>query len=115
MISKRMSRAFGVLVAVSLFAFAVSPPAHAHPQRALTKLTLQLKWVPQAQFAGYFIAADKGYYKAQGLDVTIKAGGPDIAPEQVVASGGAQIGIDWLSALLVAHDKSLPLENIAQI
>lgn len=115
MISNHMSRILGVLLALSLFGFAFSPLAHAHQQRALTNLTLQLKWVPQAQFAGYFVAADKGYYKAQGLNVTIKAGGPDIAPEQVVASGGAQIGIDWLSALLVAHDKGLPLENIAQI
>lgn len=87
----------------------------AHPQPALIPVTLQLKWVPQAQFAGYFVAQAKGFYKRQGLNVTIKPGGPDIAPEQVVASGGANFGIDWLSALLVARDKGLPLENIAQI
>jgi NitT/TauT family transport system substrate-binding protein len=101
--------------AVLLLGFSFGPRAEAHQQHALTNVTLQLKWVPQAQFAGYFVAADKGYYRAQGLNVTIKPGGPDIAPEQVVAGGGAQFGIDWLSALLVARDKGLPLENIAQV
>jgi NitT/TauT family transport system substrate-binding protein len=115
MVPKRLTRMLTVLVAVTLFGFAFGPQAHAHPQPALTNVTLQLKWLPQAQFAGYYVAADKGYYRAQGLNVTLKPGGPDVAPEQVVASGGAQFGIDWLSALLVAHDKGLPLENIAQI
>jgi NitT/TauT family transport system substrate-binding protein len=85
-----------------------------HPQRA-TSVTLVLKWVPQAQFAGYFIALDKGYYKAQGLNVTIKPGGPDVVPETVVAGGGADFGLDWFSALLAARDRGVPLVNIAQI
>ena len=55
--------------------------------RAKDKVTLQLKWVTQAQFAGYYAALEKGYYDDEGLDVTIKPGGPDITPEQVVASG----------------------------
>ena len=55
---------------------------------AADDVTLQLKWVTQAQFAGYYVAAAKGYYEAEGLNVTIKAGGPDIAPEQVIAGGG---------------------------
>ena len=50
---------------------------------APTSVTLQLKWVTQAQFAGYYVAKDKGFYKEAGLDVTIKPGGPDIAPQQV--------------------------------
>jgi len=62
--------------------------ATASPRSAqLTKVTLQLKWVPQAQFAGYYAASLKGFYKAQGLDVTLKNGGPNIIPETVVASG----------------------------
>ena len=52
----------------------------AAPASAEDKVTLQLKWVTQAQFAGYYVAKDKGFYKAEGLDVTIKPGGPDIAP-----------------------------------
>ena len=50
--------------------------------QAADKVTVQLKWVPQAQFAGYYMAAAKGFYKDAGLDVTIKPGGPDIAPTQ---------------------------------
>ena len=56
-----------------------------------------------------------GYYKKAGLDVTIKAGGPDIIPEQVVASGQAQFGVDWLPSLLAARDKGTDLVNIAQV
>jgi len=69
------------------------------------KVTLQLKWVTQAQFAGYYAAKAKGLYSAEKLDVTIRPGGPDIVPEQVVAGGGAQFGIDWLPSLLSARDR----------
>jgi NitT/TauT family transport system substrate-binding protein len=79
------------------------------------KVTLQLKWVAQAQFAGYYAAKEKGFYDAAGLDVTVKPGGPDIIPEQVVAGGGAQFGIDWLPSLLSAREQGTPLINIAQV
>jgi NitT/TauT family transport system substrate-binding protein len=49
---------------------------------AADKVTVQLKWVPQAQFAGYYMAQAKGYYKDEGLDVTIKPGGPTLAPRR---------------------------------
>jgi len=84
-------------------------------QAKLTKITLQLKWVPQAQFAGYYAASLKGFYKAAGLDVTLKNGGPNIIPEQVVASGLAQFGVDWLPSLLAARDKGTQLVNVAQV
>jgi NitT/TauT family transport system substrate-binding protein len=82
---------------------------------AKDKVTLQLKWVTQAQFAGYYAALAKGYYDEEGLDVTIKPGGPDITPEQVVASGGAEFGLDWLPSLLATRDKGGDLVNIAQV
>src|SRR5437868_3581316 len=66
----------------------------------LTKVKLQLKWLHQAQFAGYYVAADKGYYKDQGLDVEILPGGPDVVPSQKVLTGAADIGIDWVGSLL---------------
>ena len=75
---------------------------------------LQLKWVTQAQFAGYYVAAAKGYYAEEGLDVEIMPGGPDIAPEQVIAGGGADVIVDWMPAALAAREKGLPLVNIAQ-
>jgi ABC-type nitrate/sulfonate/bicarbonate transport systems, periplasmic components len=82
---------------------------------AADKLTLQLKWVTQAQFAGYYVAAAKGYYKDAGLDVTIKSGGPDINPSQVIAAGGADVVVDWLPSALATREKGVPLVNIAQI
>jgi len=78
------------------------------------EVTLQLKWVTQAQFAGYYVAEDKGYYEEEGLDVTIKPGGPDIAPSQVIAGGGADVIVDWMPAALASREKGLPLVNIAQ-
>src|SRR5205085_11889357 len=81
----------------------------------LTKVTLQLKWVTQAQFAGYYAAKEKGYYKAQGMDVTIKPGGPSIIPEKVVEGGQAQIGKDWLSSLMTSRDQGVDIVNIAQV
>src|SRR6476620_135504 len=66
-------------------------------------------------FAGYYAAKEKGYYDAENLDVTIKPGGPDIIPEQVVASGQAQFGVDWLPSLMSARDKGTDLVNVAQV
>src|SRR4029450_7455150 len=63
---------------------------------AKTKVTLQLKWVTKAQFAGYYAAKAKGYYDEEGLDVNIKVGGPSITPEQVVLGEQAELSIDWL-------------------
>lgn len=82
--------------------------------QAADKITLQLKWVTQAQFAGYFVAKDKGFYEEEGLDVEIKPGGPNIAPEQVIAGGGADVIVDWMGAALAAREKGVPLVNIAQ-
>jgi NitT/TauT family transport system substrate-binding protein len=105
------------LLAIAVAATAgLATRASAAPKQAkLTKVTLQLKWVPQAQFAGYYAAEQLGYYKAQGLDVTLKNGGPDIIPEQVVASGQAQFGVDWLPSLMAARDKGTDLINVAQV
>ena len=77
-------------------------------------VTLQLKWVTQAQFAGYYVAQAKGFYEAEGLNVTILPGGPDIAPTQVIAGGGADVVVEWMPAALAAREKGLALVNIAQ-
>src|SRR6201996_3478299 len=98
-----------------LFAVAgVAAIASATAAHADDKVTLQLKWVTQAQFAGYYVAKDKGFYKEEGLDVTIKPGGPDVAPEQVLAGGGADVVVDWLPAALAAREKGAAMVNIAQ-
>jgi NitT/TauT family transport system substrate-binding protein len=82
---------------------------------AKQKVTLQLKWVTQAQFAGYYAAKKKGYYDEEGLDVNIKVGGPSITPEQVVLGKQAEFGIDWLPSLLASRDKGQDLVNISQV
>ena len=97
----------------SLAVLAISATA-ASVAQAADKLALQLQWVTQAQFAGYYVALDKGYYKAENLDVTIKPGGPDIAPPQVLAGGGADLMLNWMPSALAAREKGLPLVNIAQ-
>jgi len=71
--------------------------------QAADAVTIQLKWVAQAQFAGYFVAKEKGFYKDAGLDVTIKPGGPDVAPPQVIAGGGADVVVDWMPSALASR------------
>lgn len=82
--------------------------------QAQDDVTLQLKWVTQAQFAGYYVALENGYYEDENLNVTIKAGGPDVSPTQVIAGGGADVVVDWMPSALSAREKGLPLVNIAQ-
>ena len=96
---------FAASAAIGLSAFAA---------QAADDVTLQLKWVTQAQFAGYYVALDKGFYEEEDLNVTIKPGGPDIAPTQVLAGGGADVTVEWMPAALAAREKGLPMVNIAQ-
>ncbi len=116
---KRRYWVFATLAAAAAIAAVVDGAAMnagaSTKSQKLTKVTLQLKWVTQAQFAGYYAAKAKGYYKAQGLDVRIKPGGPSIIPEQVVAGGQAEFGIDWLSSLMTSRDQGVNLVNIAQV
>jgi NitT/TauT family transport system substrate-binding protein len=103
-----MKKKFASLLAAGVFSLAAF---HAN---AADKVTLQLKWVTQAQFAGYYVAKDKGFYEEEGLDVDIKPGGPDIAPPQVIAGGGADVIVDWMPSALATREKGVPLVNIAQ-
>jgi len=82
--------------------------------QAADEVRLQLQWVTQAQFAGYYVALDKGFYDEEDLDVTILPGGPDIAPPQVLAGGGADVMLNWMPSALAAREKGLPVVNIAQ-
>ncbi len=82
--------------------------------QAKDKVTLQLKWVTQAQFAGYYVAQEQGFYDEVDLDVEIKPGGPDIAPPQVIAGGGADVIVDWMPSALASREKGVALVNIAQ-
>jgi NitT/TauT family transport system substrate-binding protein len=110
-----MPRRWGWFGLVVLIVFAASACGQRQATVEIVKVRLQLKWVTQAQFAGYYAAEAKGYYAQEHLDVTIQPGGPDLVPEQVVAGGGAEFGIDWLASLLSARDQGIPLVNVAQI
>jgi len=101
---------FKALAAAGLLAGLLSQGAQAQE-----KITVQMKWVPQAQFAGYYVAAAKGYYKAEGLDVTIKPGGPDVSPVQVIAGNQADVVVNWMPDALAAREAGVPLVNIAQV
>ena len=80
-----------------------------------TSIKLQLQWVAQSQFAGYFAARDLGFYEEEGLDVTILEGAVEIVPQQVVASGGAEFGLAWVPKVLESNEQGVNLVNIAQV
>ena len=106
------------LLATGMAAFAVVGCGGGDDEAAaedLTPVTLQSKWVVQSQFAGYYAAVEQGFYEDEGLDVTIRPGGPDIVPEQVVAGGQAEFGINWLDSLLATRDQGEDLVNIGQV
>jgi NitT/TauT family transport system substrate-binding protein len=75
---------------------------------------LQLKWVTQAQFAGYYVAQAKGFYEEEGLNVSILPGGPDIAPVTLLQNGEVDVMVDWMPSALAAREKGVPVVNIAQ-
>jgi len=81
----------------------------------LVKVKIQLCWVPQAEFAGFYVAKAKGYYEEEGLDVEIVPGGPDIVPEQQVANGSAQFGVNLVGSLLSHIEQGVPLIQIGQV
>lgn len=84
-------------------------------EEELTPVSLQLQWVAQSQFAGYFAAKDLGFYEEEGLDLTILEGAVEIVPQQVVASGGAEFGIAWVPKVLESNEQGVNLVNIGQV
>jgi NitT/TauT family transport system substrate-binding protein len=104
-----------VVVLLVLLALVIAAAGQPTKAQELTKIRLQLKWVAQAQFAGYYVAQAKGFYEEQGLDVEILPGSAEFAPEQVVGGGNADIGIDWLASLLSFREQGLDIVNIAQV
>ena len=80
-----------------------------------SSVRIQLKWLPDAQFMGYYVALDKGYYKDVGLDVTIVPGGGDIAETTAVYTGQVDFGVTWVTNLAVADAGGMDLLEIAQV
>ena len=107
-----MNRRILVLFAIMLLLGSISSTAQ---DEDLVPVRLQLQWVAQSQFAGYFAALDQGFYEDEGLDLTILEGAVEIVPQQVVASGGAEFGIAWVPKVLESNEQGVDLVNIAQI
>lgn len=84
-------------------------------EKSMEKVTLALQWVTQCQFAGYYVALDQGYYRQQGIDLTITPGAPDINPLHLVSSDAADFGTKWLADFIAAKDRGLPLISIVQV
>ena len=101
----------GFIVLVLLLCFAAGISA----QDELVEIRLQLQWVTQSQFAGYYAALDLGFFEDEGLNVTILEGAVELVPQQVVASGGAEFGLSWVPKVLESNEAGVNLVNIAQI
>lgn len=116
--SKRL--VLGIAAAAATTALALSgcsapTPSATATSGALTPVTLQLQWFAQAQFAGYFAALDQGFFKDEGLDVTIVEGGVDIVPQTVLAGGNADYAIAWVPKALASREAGAGITDIAQI
>ncbi len=104
---------WGVVLGLLVSCAPVTPTSEPTPARRV--VTLQLQWVTQAQFAGYYVALDKGWYAEEGLDVKILPGGPDIMPVERVVSGASQFGTALLADLTVAVSQDKPVISLAQL
>ncbi len=90
-------------------------PAPSAAPGALTPVRLQLQWVTQGQFAGYFAAVDQGFYRERGLDVQILEGGVDIVPQTVLAQGNADFAIAWVPKALASREQGAGITDVAQV
>ncbi len=80
-----------------------------------SSVSIQLKWLPQAQFMGYYVALDKGYYEDAGLTVDIQPGGGDISETTAVNNGTVDFGVTWVSNLISANAGGMDLLEVAQV
>ena len=110
-----MNRHLGKITLVLALVLMLGTLGSVAAQGDMIPVRLQLQWVAQSQFAGYFAALDKGFYADEGLDLTILEGAVEIVPQQVVASGGAEFGIAWVPKVLESREAGADLVNIAQI
>src|SRR5258707_5175222 len=78
-------------------------------------VTLRLKWFHQAQFAGFYVAKEKEFYKSAGLNLDIQPGGPDFPAIQMVSGGNAQFGVTGADQILITRSKGVPVVALAVI
>jgi NitT/TauT family transport system substrate-binding protein len=106
-----------LLISAAALVVAFTPAAAAAQPvlKAQEKVTLALQWLTQCQFAGFYVALEKGYYREEGIDLTIRPGASDSNPVQLVSLGAAEFGTRWLADLIGAVDKGSPVVSIAQL
>lgn len=80
-----------------------------------SNVSVQLKWLPQCQFMGYYVAKAKGYYDEVGLNVNIVSGGGDIGETTAVNNGTVDFGVTWVSNLISANAGGMDLLEVAQV
>jgi NitT/TauT family transport system substrate-binding protein len=123
-LSRRFPRVLAVAaaLAVTITACSTTPqadsssaPSASGAPGAPQKVTLQLQWFTQGQFAGYFAAVEQGFYEKQGLDVEIKEGGVDIVPQTVLAQGQADYAIAWVPKALASREQGAGITDVAQV
>ena len=102
-----------LLICISLVMACGPEPTPTEPPTEA--VSLQLQWVTQAQFAGYYVALDKGWYREEGIDLTINPGGPDLVSVDLVTAGTHDFGTSLLADLIVAVQNGKPVVSIAQI
>jgi NitT/TauT family transport system substrate-binding protein len=117
--SRRSLRSFAVVAALALSITACSTTGPGADSSAAgggpQKVSLQLQWFTQGQFAGYFAAVDRGFYTKRGLDVQIKEGGVDIVPQTVLAQGQADYAIAWVPKALASREQGAGITDVAQV
>ena len=116
--SKKMSLAFAATAAVTglVLSGCASSTPDAEPEAGeLTPVKLQLQWLTQAQFAGYYAALDQGFYEDEGLDVEIIQGGGDIVPQDALAAGDVDYAISWVPKVLGSIQNGANITDVAQI
>ncbi len=101
-----------LLIVLLAAACGPAPTPTVEPARPVS---LQLQWVTQAQFAGYYVALDKGWYREENIDLTIRPGGPDLVAVDEIAGGRSEFGTGLLADLVVAVQQDKPVVSLAQI
>ena len=99
---------------IGLLIAATANSQDSEPQ-ALDNVTLQLRWVPQAQFIGYYVADTLGFYEQEGVSVSIVPGGPGVNPVESLSDGSVDVAVEWLSSALESREFGHRPVNIAQI
>lgn len=107
-------RKFSLLLGVALLLVGGALPLQAQDEE-LTEVSVVLQWVTQAQFAGYYAAAELGFYEELGLSVEIRPGGPDINPDQLVAAGQVDFGVRPFVNTLAARENGADLVSLARV